>query len=289
MTQQTASITPHGFELGELRSFRALSLIPLFPAEPPKVEYIGLDEAIAGGLAITEIGSEGVVQLLSLKNPLGTHVLLYEGEELVGAKQNRILGQTVLVEAQSTMKIPATCVERGRWSHRTSHFASAPRAAYPSLRRAQRDGQSAAWAEVAAKSMRLDAFSDTEAAEAMYLDRRASLDEYAQALPRLDGQSGVIVGIGGKLVCLDYVSRSDVFAGLYLKLLRGYALDAIEARGEQALSRTAVGRFLGELELATTTDEPPIGLAESWRFDGYASGRGLRLDGETIALSAFPA
>jgi hypothetical protein len=48
--------------------------------------------------------------------------------------------------------------------------------------------------------------------------------------PRLDGQSGVLVGIGGRLVCLDYVLRSDVFAGLYLKLLRGYALTAFPAR-----------------------------------------------------------
>ena len=54
----------------------------------------------------------------------------------------------------------------------------------------------------------------------MYAQRSASLDEYLQALPRLDGQAGVIVGIAGELVCLDYVSRSDVFAGLYLKLLR---------------------------------------------------------------------
>jgi hypothetical protein len=59
----------------------------------------------------------------------------------------------------------------------------------------------------------------TEAAKAMYVSHRVSLDEYAQALPRLDGQSGVVVGVAGGIACLDYVSRSDVFAGLYLKLL----------------------------------------------------------------------
>src|SRR5574342_652511 len=98
MTTQTSMLP---FQLGEQRSFRGLTLVPLFPAEP-----------------------------LELENPLSDCVLLYEGEELVGAKQNRIVEQTILVDARSTLKIPAKCVERGRWSHRTQHFTPAPRAAY---------------------------------------------------------------------------------------------------------------------------------------------------------------
>jgi hypothetical protein len=216
-------------------------------------------------------------------------VLLYEGEELVGAKQNRIVGETLLVGAGSSLKIPAKCVERGRWAHRTQQFAPAPRAAYPGLRRAQRVSQAAVWADVAAKQERLQAFSPTEAAETMYLSRGASLEEFVTALPRLDGQSGVLVGIGGRLVCLDYLSRSDVFAGLYLKLLRGYALDAIESPVEKPLSRAAVGRFLGELELAERTSRPAVGLGEVRAFAGFAVGSELAADGEVVSLSAFPA
>jgi hypothetical protein len=46
------------------------------------------------------------------------------------------------------------------------------------------------------------------AAEQLYIDHRASIDEYLPALARLDGQTGVLVGIAGRLACLDYVSRS---------------------------------------------------------------------------------
>ncbi len=42
-------------------------------------------------------------------------VLLLDGEELVGAKQNRILNLTVLVPAHQTIVIPVSCVEAGRW------------------------------------------------------------------------------------------------------------------------------------------------------------------------------
>src|SRR6266516_7304892 len=96
-TQTSTSALP--FELGEPRAFRGLTLVPLFPANPPAVDYIGLDEASARGLTVSEIGAEGVVELLALENPLGDCVLLFEGEELVGAKQNRILEQTILVAA----------------------------------------------------------------------------------------------------------------------------------------------------------------------------------------------
>ncbi len=274
----TTTTTAIPFELSKPRSFRGLTTIPLFATDEPRLEYIGFDEAAARGLTISEIGAEGIVGLLAVANPLGEHVLLYEGEELVGAKQNRIVERSLLVMAGSTLKIPVHCVERGRWAQATTHFAPAPRAAYPSLRAAQRLGQSVVWHEISTRATSLDAHSPTEAAEAMYDNHAASLDEYAQALPRLDGQSGVLVGIGGRLACLDYVSRSDVFAGLYPKLLRGYALEALGA-DERPLSKRAVGRFLGELEL--------VSAAES--FEGYAMGTRLLLDGETIALSAFPA
>jgi hypothetical protein len=281
------------FELGETRSFGGLTLVPLYPASAPRAEYVGLDEASAGGLAVTELNEAGAVETLLVVNPLATAALLYEGEEFAGAKQNRVLERSILVAAGSKLEIPAKCVEQGRWAYRSRRFAPAPRAAHPELRRLRHDlgapSQQAVWGEVSAKSARLGVRSATGAAEQMYVDRRASLDEYVQALPRLDGQSGVLVGVAGELVCLDYVSRSDVFAGLYLKLLRGYALSAIERPLDKPLRRRAVGRFLGELELAKRDRRPAVGLGEEGVLTEYAVGSELMLDAEVIALSAYPA
>ena len=71
----------------------------------------------------------GSVPELLAHNPLDASVLLYDGEELIGAKQNRILNVTVLVAAASETRIPVSCVEEGRWRARSRHFA------YPELRR----------------------------------------------------------------------------------------------------------------------------------------------------------
>lgn len=277
------------FELGEPRSFGGLALVPLFPASPPRLEYLGLDEALARGLSVTELGEVGEVGALLVENPLPSAVLLYEGEALLGAKQDRIVARSVLVAARSARKLPATCVEQGRWGWRSRRFSPAAHAAYPELRRAQRAGQAAAWRSVAAKAARLEAFSATGAAEEIYRERSSALEEYVQAFPRLPGQAGFLVGIAGELVCLDYVSRSDVFAGLYAKLLRGYALDALESPLERPLRAAAVGRFLGELELAERARRPAGGLGEEGELAGYALGAELTVEGEVIALTAFPA
>jgi hypothetical protein len=281
------------FELGETRTFGGLTVVPLFPAAEPRAEFVGLDEASAGGLAVTELDEAGAVETLLVANPLDTAALLYEGEELAGAKQNRVLERSILVAAGTKLEIPAKCVEQGRWGYRSRRFAPAPRVAHPELRRLRHDlgtpSQQAVWGEVSAKSARLGVRSATGAAEQMYVDRRASLDEYVQSLPRLDGQAGVIVGIAGELVCLDCVSRSDVFAGLYLKLLRGYALSAIERPIDRPLRRRDLGRFLGELELAKRDHRPAVGLGQEGALTEYVVGSELVLDGEVVALSAYPA
>ena len=54
-------------------------------------------------------------------------VLFLEGEELVGAKQNRILNTSVLIAAHTKSKIPVSCVEAGRWGYKTAISARAGR------------------------------------------------------------------------------------------------------------------------------------------------------------------
>ena len=44
-------------------------------------------------------------------------VLLVEGEELVGAKQNRTLNISILAPPRQETRIPVSCVERGRWGY----------------------------------------------------------------------------------------------------------------------------------------------------------------------------
>ena len=69
-------------------------------------------------------------------------------------------------------------------------------------------------------------------------------------------------GSPAPLVCFDYGSRSEVFAGLYLKLLRGYALLATEQPVGKPPRRRDAGCLLAKLELAKRERRPAAGPGE---------------------------
>jgi len=75
---ENSATSPHPlpFELGEPRTLGRLTVLPLFPADQPTVEYVGLDEVFARGLIVTEVDEAGAVEALRLENPLDERVLL---------------------------------------------------------------------------------------------------------------------------------------------------------------------------------------------------------------------
>src|ERR1700730_11677852 len=69
-----------------------------------------------------EVSEAGSVLFLKVVNGADRQLLLLDGEELLGAKQNRILNTTVLVDAHTEVIIPVSCVEQGRWGYRGRQF-----------------------------------------------------------------------------------------------------------------------------------------------------------------------
>jgi hypothetical protein len=111
--------------VGDPIRHEALGVFPLFSTPDGDVDYLLSDEAIqAGSITVEEISEGGSVPNLLVINQGDSRVLFLEGEELRGAKQNRVLNTSVLVAARSRTPIPVSCVERGRWRYRTKHFVS---------------------------------------------------------------------------------------------------------------------------------------------------------------------
>src|SRR6266496_3180486 len=102
-------------------SRRNLTIFPLYTDEeisPP--EYLPVGAAIRTGAGkVTEISEGGSVPKLAIENLGVIPVLIIDGEELIGARQNRIANLTILAPGKKTIPIPVSCVERGRWGYQS--------------------------------------------------------------------------------------------------------------------------------------------------------------------------
>src|ERR1700685_1446584 len=119
------SVTFPQIRVGEPVRDKALSVFPLFAESNGSVDYLLADEAIRDQLlTVQEVSEGGSVPELLVENKGDLRVLFIEGEELVGAKQNRILNTSILVAAKTKTKIPVSCVEQGRWGYKSKFFGS---------------------------------------------------------------------------------------------------------------------------------------------------------------------
>lgn len=290
--------------LGEPDTAGALTVFPVLGGEP-RYEYTSFADGRAHGATITELEGAASVRDLVVTNPTPMSLLLFDGEEILGAQQNRTLDVTVMVAARQKVRIPVSCVEQGRWdsSRHREDFDRAPQAAYPDLRRRKsrqaremlargleaRADQGEVWSEVSRKAARMRVHSPTGAMHDVYESRRDRLSEAVAAISLREEQVGMLACVAGKVAVLDYVSRPAVFAELHAPLVQGYALDALEHQDEGAsVSRGEAEGFLTlALENGAST-HPSVGLGQDVRFAGNGSeGSGLAIEDELVQLSAF--
>ena len=298
--------TINASQIGEGVIYKNLTMFPLFMSEAVEGEYLTLDDALAAGTAkVIEVSDSGSVPDLQFLNEGDIPVLLLDGEELVGAKQNRVLNLSILAPANKAITIPVSCVEQGRWSYSSSEFSSEDRVHYSRGRSAKaasvsmsmesgappRSDQSEVWRNISEKSARLGVSSPTDSMSDIYEKRKQTIEEFVEAFTSADGQIGAIFGIDGAVAGIDLFDASDTFTKLSQKLIRSYALDALEIQteGKTETSGVEARRFIDILSNVQTLEFPAAGLGKDLRLKSQmVSGGALVNDGRVVHLGAFP-
>lgn len=291
--------------LAPVIQFRNLAVFPLLGTASPRAEYLTLDESLEAQLAhITEVSEAGSVPELAFENGADCDVLLLDGEELVGARQNRIINITILVGAGQKLVIPVSCVERGRWSYRSREFASAKRKLFARARAAkmaqvsrsmERDGrrnadQSAIWEDISLKAASLDACSATESMSEIYAQRNDAIAGFQNAIQAIPGQIGAVFAVDGAVRGLELFDVPNTFAKFLEKLTASYAMDAIDTNRpvETGPSLEEVRTFLARVQMAAAKRFPAIGKGEDVRLEAEGlAGGALVVDGRVVHLAAF--
>ena len=272
---------------------------------PAEGEVAFLDDALKAGTArVEELGEGGSVPELRLVNGGASPVLILEGDELIGAKQNRTVNSTVLVAAHSELVLPVSCVERGRWSRRSRTFSPGPATPHPSLRhlksrsvhdslrrgRGHRSDQGAVWREVDRLASVHESPSPTDALQdtrANLSERLGAFEDLSERLP--EGARGVVVALGREPVLLEVLAGPRSFAKVFRKLLAGYALGALEHAGRGEGPDTSLAKsFVSDVAAARQERHPAVGAGEDVRFEAQkVSGYALVADGRVLHAAAF--
>ena len=224
--------------------------------EKPR-RYLLAPEAIGKELMqVREVGG-GSVPHLVVRNLSDQPVLFVEGEELVGAKQNRVLNTSVLVGAGADCVIPVSCIEHGRWREISRGFGSdgqvspshlrhkLKRSVTRSLRRkrAHTSDQAEVWRDIESQQHDMKVRSKTAAMSDTFARYKDRIDRFRRELGSPDRCHGLVAVVDGHIVGMDLFDSDEVCARAWDRLLSGYAVDAL--RSEQtrpaSLNRELVG------------------------------------------------
>jgi hypothetical protein len=295
----------HSMEISEPVSHGLLHIFPLQGNAREEGDIWLLEDALwAGTLRIEELHEAGSVPDLRVVNEGALRVLILEGDELIGAGQNRVANSSVLVAAGSELVLPVSCVERGRWSYRSRAFAPAtdgPQLAlrrftsgsvHDSLRRGRghRSDERGVWREASLAARLYRVASPAQALQ----DSRSHLSGRLDAFGKLErelpeGTSGVVVAIGERLALLEVLAGPYTFSRVFRKLLSGYAFESVGLdRPYGTPDIPTVRSFIEAAAEAAHEEHQAVGLGKDVRFEGGGiSGYALIGDAGVLHAAAF--
>jgi ARG/rhodanese/phosphatase superfamily protein len=279
----------------------ALTVIPLLAPGAPDPGWLTLAEA-GQAVTIEEVSEAGAVPTLRLTSTTVRPVLLLDGEELIGAKQNRVLNTTVLVAAGARLTIPVSCVEQGRWAYASRRFAAGDSTLYASLR-AQKaaqvtqslrmkgkhaSDQGDIWARLSMKAADQEVDSPTGAMSDFYARHAQQMDAARAALAPRPGQVGALVFLGKRWLGLDLLPSPGLFERAWPRLCAGYAAEVLGRR--RHASAPDPRAVLEKVAQAPVEEASAVGLGREHRLAGHAlAGAALVVEDTVAHLMAFPA
>jgi hypothetical protein len=209
-----------------------------------------------------------------------------------------------MVGGRTELPIPVSCVEANRWSYRSRQFASGGTTSHGILRakmcrQATRgyqatgtptSDQHAVWDEVTRKLGMMGSTSPSRALAQAYEDHLQRLDQVLTKVAVPKGCCGAVFVIHGRIAGVDLFDQPATLARLWPKLVRGYAIDALERTADDngPLSREAVAQWLQTAASAHSRSFKSPGLGDDVRLeaDGLV-GAGLVVENQPVHVELF--
>ena len=259
-------------------TYRGLTLVGISSPQNDGQRYISLSEGIKSGhIQINEVNEFGNVPQLAIKNKSENACFIMDGEELIGAKQNRITNSSFLIAPHSSTIIPVSCVEQNRWNYNTRNFSASDNIIFNKGRkekfqdihrnRGYQTDQSKVWSNINDKMSNLNASNETSSMHRVYENKKEQLDDYVSKFQAQQNDIGIIYAIGNKIEGVDIFHGSYLFQQYLPKIIKSCVLEIIEKGIERSqIPASRFKKFFDDIcHLPVTANREYFGLGHEYR------------------------
>jgi len=293
---------------GKSTTHRNLSIVPLFLKEKGKETYMTLSEGLASGLVeIEEVSRMGDVNHIKIKNKSKRKLFVADGEEIAGAKQNRVVNHSMLLDGQSETVVSASCTEEGRWNYLeegqkftdTGHLMARRARQYNAVRLQKNlqkkdkyaHSQKGVWDDINDYFKKLNTNTQTKALKDAFDQNSGDLEQFVYNCAPLDGQCGMAAFINNDLLGIDVLSQPSAYKILHPKFIKSCAIEALTLPTtkipDPTQLQTSTFAFIESLLDATETQHKPVGLGIDYRYlTNHATASALVYIDEVLHFSA---
>lgn len=252
-----------------------LAVFPLVGGGSVPVRFRVLSPRTGADVVVRELPGGAAVNRLLVENHSDVGVLLYEGQELVGARQNRVVERSVVVPPGGSLEVAVLCIEEKRWDGRRTAeaFSVGARVAHASFRttisRSRVTGSRAsetqhlAWTHVRQRVTSHRTPTRTMSLSDVFDGRRELVVGMTERFTARAGQVGAIAALRGRLMAIDLVASPEAWSELHPGIVQGYVFDALEVLTDppSVPSREAVEATLGAVLGSPVQATSPAGAA----------------------------
>lgn len=275
----------------------------IYPLESPEFgdfrEFLTLEDGI---FSISEF-SPPVVERVKFQRLSDQPFFILDGEEILGAYQDRVVNTSLWLEGRETFELPVSCIEQKRWSG-DGIFRAGLTLLNPSLRRVLCEGvsrslsegkgyksdQRSLWSSIDETLRSLKISSKTSSFHDVYSSLREEIESYIEEVKDLGKSFSGFVVETPTLLAIDLFGNREMLSRFLKRLLRSYLIEGFIRKGSVAIS---ANRIKGLLKLILKEEfnvySTPANIGEELRFKEGSMflGKALMLEDNLIHLSLF--
>jgi len=286
--------------IGKPKTRLGTTIYPIFlPDNSPADIKIATDQLI-----VSELESASVPQI-QVHNPTANPLLIPAGMVLSGGRQTRTVNVSILVAAGSTIVIPVSCVEAGRW-HGQQRFTDSKRLPSRMVRmeqhrsvarnvknfKSKNSDQGAVWNSIDQELSMRNLDSATKnflyADESLdgESDRFSAVKELLKEGPEPQ-QNGIVIAQGNEVVSVEMFASPDALKSSYEALIRSAILDSSREKVSPPREEQ-VREFLDQVSAAESTEAEGVGLGTEYHIenDKFVA-HALAYEGKFLHANAF--